>query len=79
MKTTLDIHDELPAKAKALAAKEQTTLTKMVEEGSALRLRRRHAPTPGALKELPVSSRRGGIREGLDGTSNQSLLCAANE
>mgnify|MGYP001822237650 FL=1 len=79
MKTTLDIHDELLAKAKALAAKEQTTLTNMVEEGLALRLRRRNAPTPGALKELPVSSRRGGIREGLDGTSNQSLLCAANE
>ena len=79
MKTTLDIHDELLAKAKALAAKEQTTLTNMVEEGLALRLRRRNAPTPGALKELPVSSRRGGLREGIDGTSNQSLLCAANE
>ncbi len=79
MKTTLDIHDDLLAKAKALAAKEHTTLTKMVEEGLALRLRRRKVPIPGALKDLPVSTRRGGLREGIDGTSNQSLLDAAEE
>ena len=79
MKTTLNIHDDLLAKAKALAAKEQTTLTKMVEEGLALRLRRRRVPTLEALKELPVSSRRGGLREGIDGTRNQSLLGAADE
>jgi hypothetical protein len=79
MKTTLDIRDGLLAKAKALAAKEQTTLTKMVEEGLALRLRRRKIPTLGALKELPVSTRRGGLREGIDGTSNRSLLDAADE
>jgi hypothetical protein len=40
MKTTLDPRDDLVARAKALAAKERTTLTKMVEEGLALRLRR---------------------------------------
>ena len=79
MKTTSDIHDDLLAKAKALAAKEHTTLTKMVEEGLALRLRRRKVPIPGALKDLPVSTRRGGLREGIDGTSNQSLLDAADE
>ena len=79
MKTTLDIHDDLLAKAKALAAKEQTTLTKMVEEGLALRLRSRKVPIPGALKDLPVSTRRGGLREDIDGTSNQSLLDAADE
>jgi len=79
MKTTLDIHDDLLVKAKALAAKEQTTLTKMVEEGLALRLRRRKVALAGALKELPVSTRGGGLREGIDSTSNQSLLDAADE
>ena len=79
MKTTLDIHDDLLAKAKALAAKERTTLTKMVEEGLALRLRRPKAPLPGTFKDLPVSTRQGGLREGIDGTSNQSLLDAADE
>lgn len=78
MKTTLDIRDELLAKAKAPAAKERTTLTKMVEEGLVLRLRRRKARMPGKLKDLPVSTRRGGLRDGLDGTSNRSLFDAAD-
>ena len=39
MKTTLDLKDDLLARAKAAAAKERTTLTRMVEEGLALRLR----------------------------------------
>jgi hypothetical protein len=79
MKTTLDIHDDLLAKAKALAAKERTTLTKMVEEGLSLRLRRRKPLRPGSLKELPISTRRGGLRDGVDGTSNRSLFDAADE
>jgi hypothetical protein len=79
MKTTLDIHDDLLAKAKALAAKERTTLTRMVEEGLSLRLRRRKAPKPGTLKNLPISTRRGGLRNGVDGTSNRSLFDAADE
>jgi len=39
MKTTLNLRDDLVAEAKALAARERTTLTKIVEEGLALRLR----------------------------------------
>jgi hypothetical protein len=79
MKTTLDIHDDLLAKAKALAAKERTTLTKMVEEGLSLRLRRRKTLIPGSFKDLPISTRRGGLRDGVDGTSNRSLFDAADE
>ncbi len=79
MKTTLDIHDDLLAKAKAAAAKERTTLTKMVEEGLSLRLRRHKAPIPGSLKDLPISTRRGGLCKGVDGTSNRSLFDAADE
>ena len=78
MKTTLDLRDDLVARAKALAAKERTTLTKMIEEGLALRLRRQRAPLVGALKDLPVSKRHGGLRKGVDGTSNRSLFDAAD-
>ena len=78
MKTTLDINDDLLAKAKALAAKEHTTLTKMVEEGLSLRLRRHKTPKPESLKDLPISNKHGGLRSGIDGTSNRSLLDAAD-
>jgi hypothetical protein len=37
IKITLDLHDDLLARAKALAAQEHETLTKLVEEGLVLR------------------------------------------
>lgn len=79
MKTTLDLRDDLVARAKAVAAKERTTLTKMIEEGLTLRLRRQRAAPAGRLRDLPVSVRRGGLRSGIDGTSNASLFDAAGE
>lgn len=79
MKTTLNLQDELMARVKALAALERTTLTRLVEEGLALRLRRGKTPMTGVLKELPLSRRHGGLREGIDGASNRSLLDAAGE
>ena len=79
MKTTLDIHDELLAKAKALAAKERTTLTKMVEEGLSLRLRKHKPKKRRQLRDLPTSKRTGGLPGGIDGTSNRSLLEASDE
>ena len=77
MKTTLDLRDDLLARAKELAAKERTSLTKMIEEGLTLRLRRQRA-SRRTLKELPLSVRTGGLREGIDGASNRSLLDAAD-
>ena len=79
MKTTLNLQDELLARVKAVAALERTTLTRLVEEGLALRLRRKREPMAGALKELPLSRRKGGLREGIDGASNRSLMDAADE
>jgi hypothetical protein len=79
MKTTLNIQDELLAKVKAYAAMERTTLTRLVEEGLALRLRRRKITVTRPLKALPVSKRQSGLKEGIDGTSNRSLLDAADE
>ena len=78
IKTTLDLKDDLLARAKEAAARERTTLTRMVEEGLALRLRRRPA-SARELPPLPVSVRRGGLSDGIDGSSNRSLLDAADE
>ena len=39
MKTTLDINDHLLADAKALAAQQRTSLTRLIEVGLKLRLR----------------------------------------
>jgi hypothetical protein len=80
MKTTLNLRDDLVAQAKALATQESTTLTKMIEEGLTLRLRRTtRTESSRLLRELPVSSRAGGLRKGIDGTSNRSLFDAADE
>jgi predicted transcriptional regulator len=77
MKTTLDLRDDLLARAKELAAKERTSLTKIIEESLAMRLRRQRN-IRGKLKELPLSTRTGGVRKGIDGTNNRSLFDAAD-
>jgi hypothetical protein len=79
MKTTLDLQDDLLARAKARAAQERTTLTRMIEEGLVLRLRRERVARTAVLDVLPVSPRRGGLRPGIDGTRNESLLDAADD
>jgi len=76
MKTTLNIDDRLLAQAKSLAAAEQSTLTRLVEEGLALRLR--HKPTRQRRVTLPTYSGSGGLAEGIDPTSNRSLFDAAD-
>jgi hypothetical protein len=79
MKTTLNLSDDLVAAAKALATKERITLTKMIEEGLVLRLRRRKTRQTRKFKDLPVSPKSGGLRPGIDGTSNRSLFDAADD
>jgi hypothetical protein len=78
MKTTLDLRDDLLARAKSQAAKERITLTRMIEEGLTMRLRRRRTGRVAAPEALPVSTKRGGLRPGIDGTSNRSLFDAAD-
>ena len=78
MKTTLDLRDDLLTEAKARAARERTTLTRIVEEGLSLRLRG-PVRSRGRLKALPVSTRSGGLLPGIDPLSNASLLDAADD
>jgi len=78
MKTTLDINDQLLADAKALAAQQRTSLTRVIEEGLQLRLRSQAAPQRGKLR-LPVFKGRGGLAAGVDPLSNKSMLAALGD
>ena len=78
VKTTLDLDDDLLARAKALAARERTSLTALIEEGLRLRLRRRGPSRPPAAR-LAVFQGRGGLVVGVDPLSNRSLTDAADD
>jgi hypothetical protein len=78
MKTTLDINDALLADAKALAARQRTSLTRLIEEGLRLRLRSSAARTMAAPK-IPVHKGRGGLVAGVDPLSNRAMLDAADD
>jgi hypothetical protein len=78
VKTTLDLNDQLLAEAKSFAAQQRTSLTRLIEEGLQMRIR---APRPASQRrvKLPVFRGRGGLVEGIDPTSNQSLLDALGD
>lgn len=79
MKTTLNIQDNLLATAKAAAAIQRTTLTRLIEEGLSLRLAandKKHVPS---RIQLPVMLGKGGMRSGIDPTSNRSMLDAMDQ
>lgn len=79
MKTTLDIDDSLLANAKALAAQQRTSLTRLIEEGLQLRLRSSTAMPRARKPKIPVFKGRGGLVAGLDPTSNKAMLDAADD
>ena len=79
MKTTLDINDQLLADAKALAAQQRTSLTRVIEEGLKLRLRARAASAKQRRVRLPVFKGRGGLVAGVDPLSNQAMLEALGD
>ncbi len=79
MKTTLDIQDNLLATAKAAAAIQRTTLTRLIEEGLSMRLAvadKKHSPK---RITLPIMVGKGGMRLGIDPTSNRSILDAMDQ
>ena len=79
MKTTLNINDQLLADAKALAAQQRTSLTRLIEEGLLLRIRAQAAPRPRGKHRLPVFKGRGGLVAGVDPLSNKALLDALGD
>jgi hypothetical protein len=81
MKTTLDLNDQLLANAKALAAQQRTSLTRLIEEGLQLRLRAKASAKTAARgrARLPVFKGRGGLKTGIDARSNKALLKALGD
>lgn len=79
MKTTLDLNDQLLADAKALAAQQRTSLTRLIEEGLHLRLREQAGAVARRSADLPVFKGRGGLLAGVDPLSNKSLLDAMGD
>ncbi len=78
MKTTLNLDDELLARAKAQAARQRTSLTRLIEEGLQARLREAEQSEQTPV-EPPVYHGKGGLAPGLDGLNNQDLLAAADD
>jgi hypothetical protein len=78
MKTTLDLNDQLLADAKALAAQQRISLTRLIEEGLQLRLSASTAEPP-ARKRLPVFHGHGGLVAGVDPRSNKAMLDALDD
>ena len=78
MKTTLDLDDDLLARAKALAARERTSAhhADRGRPAPALAPARTEPPTRGATGRVPGS---GGLVEGIDPLSNRSLTEAADD
>jgi hypothetical protein len=79
MKTTLDLNDRLLADAKALAAQQRTSLTRLIEEGLQLRLRAKADSERRRPVRLPVFRGRGGLVGGVDPLSNKALLQALGD
>ena len=79
MKTTLNLDDDLLARAKAMAAIERKTLTRLIEEGLSLRLRKPQADRLGAVAAVPVFQGGAGMQPGIDPCSNRSLLDACDD
>ena len=79
MKTTLNLNDQLLAEAKALAARQRTSLTRLIEEGLHLRLRAQSVSARHGPVRLPVFKGRGGLAAGVDPLSNKSMLEALGD
>ena len=82
MKTTLNLNDALLSDAKVLAAQQRTSLTRLIEEGLQLRLRKAGAApnlTKAQRHDIPIYRGQGGLMPGIDASSNKALLEAAED
>jgi len=77
MKTTIEIADPVLAEAKAVAAREGTTLRELVESALRHELARRAARTPFELRDASVDGR--GLTPEFRGKSMQEIIDASYE
>ena len=78
MKTTLNIHDALLSEAKALAARQQLTLTRLIEEGLRMRLRAAQGSPAVERRPMPVFDGNSGLAAGLSGLSTREMMDASD-
>lgn len=78
MKITPGSNDTLLANAKALVARQQASLTRLIEEGLQPRLRSSQAAYKPGKRKIPVFKGRGGMVPGLSPGSNKAMLDAAD-
>ncbi len=79
MKTTLNIHDNLLAEAKVLAARQKLTLTRLIEEGLRMRLRKADSSPMTRRRAMPVFDGKSGLAKGLNGLSTREMFDAAED
>ena len=79
MKMTLNLNDQLLADAKALAAQQRTSLTRLIEEGLRWRLHAKPSTRAHSKVRLPVFKGRGGLVEGVNPLSNKAMLEAMGD
>lgn len=77
MRTTFTLDDDLAARAEEAAAREGTTLARLLEEG--LRLRLQSSAPPGERPPLPVFDGGTGMVPGIDPLSNRAVRDALDE
>ncbi len=78
MKTTLDFHDSLLTEAKAFAASQRVSLTRLIEEGLRMRLRAAEVSHTQKRRPMPVFDGKSGLAPGLSGLSTREMLDAAD-
>jgi hypothetical protein len=80
MKTTLDLNDALMRSAKAFAAQQGSSLTRLIEDSLRIHLRAKKqlVTTPRRPPVIKVYRGKGGLLPGIDPTSNRSMLDAAD-
>lgn len=75
MRTTLNLDDALLTQAKAQAAREHISLTRLIEEGLSLRLRAQQTDKSDAPDVvLPVYAGHGGLQPTIRDTLSQRAL-----
>lgn len=79
MKITLDLNDQLLADVKALAARQRTSLARLIEEGQQLHLRANATSARSGPVRLPVLDGHGGLVAGLDSLSSKALRHASGD
>lgn len=73
MKTTLNLNDQWLVDARALAARQRKSLTRLIEEGLRLRLHAKPNTRAHRKLRLPVFEGGGGLVEGVNPLSHKAM------